>query len=110
MKSFYTKQELFYDLAYLLQNIEQTDFSKDSEIGRTFEILQNKELGKIISNSAINAKSKEIEVTIFNYFLLRSNKVSEAKFVKNLKTKIIELKNLVQSEIEKEVQPDLMPA
>ncbi|MBK7058806.1 MAG: hypothetical protein IPH52_27905 [Leptospiraceae bacterium] len=88
MKYFYTKQELFYDLAYLLQNLEQTNFSKDSEKERTFEIIQKKELGKIIPDPVlINAKSKEIEVTIFNYFLLRSNKVSEAKFVKNLKRK-----------------------
>lgn len=100
-----TNQNLFDVLMLYIMTIENTDSNSKTSIDGTFDLLfLNRDYIRRIPTSS----PAKIEVEKFTKSLNSITlKDQSYKNLTKLKNKIIELKNLVQSEIEKEVQSDL---
>jgi len=108
MRYIISNQDLFNVLNVYLVKIENTDSSSKLSIDDTFDFffLHREYVRKINSKSSL-------KVEIENFTKMLNSITFKNQSYKNLlklKSKIIELKNLVQAEIEKQVQPDLIPA
>ena len=105
MKQKYSNQKLYSDLSYLFLLLEQISYDSKSDNESIFNLILQSEF---VTNSnkveqIFIRSSKNLVTTIYS----TGKEEPSRKEIIKLKTKLIELKFIVQSEIEKEIQQNL---
>ena len=102
----YTNQDYYSDLLVIIQVVDDTDFANKIQ---SENILDSLSLRFYLTISRLQNKNLKITTESIYKIIHNINFITPSKKeIIKLKTKLLELKNLVQAEIEKEIQPELI--